>query len=196
MGQRIKGKKFDSLNLQGINLEGTNLSNFSFIEANISQANLRNANLEGANLSQTKLVGAKLKSACLTGACIDGWVIDETTELNDVTCEYVYLEKLPGNMTGWRRDPAYPELFSSGEFVSNYGRNAETVQFRIRKTDNQKALDVALRQIVQSNPEIQPNSFHSIETLGDDALIAIRVPRNTDKERIRTGIPSCLRVSR
>ncbi|ESA37134.1 pentapeptide repeat protein [Leptolyngbya sp. Heron Island J] len=183
-GERVKERDFSKLNLEGVNLENASLKNALFVETNLNYAKLKGCNLNEANFNQARLVGANLTEACLTGACIEGWKIDETTILDDVICEYVFKEKLPGNMAGRRREPPYPEIFKSGEFKEKYGKDVETVQFRIRKSDNQQALDIALREVVQSNPEIRPESFQQIKSIGDDVIISIRVPSRTDKASI------------
>ncbi len=84
----------------GINLEEANLQDASFIGTNLAKANLQSATLTDAILKKANLEGANLKGANLTGACIQAWTIDETTELNDIVCKYIYLKNTTGQKTG------------------------------------------------------------------------------------------------
>jgi uncharacterized protein YjbI with pentapeptide repeats len=120
-GGNLKGVKLNDTNLRDFdfsdtdfsdaNLNRVNLVNANLRRANLSNANLSKADLSGADLSGANLTGANLVSACLehanlsnsrannanfssarfTGACLEGWLIDRTTRLDGVICDYVYL---------------------------------------------------------------------------------------------------------
>jgi uncharacterized protein YjbI with pentapeptide repeats len=184
VGQRIKGKNFDGLNLEGINLEGSDLAYASFIGTNLSLAKLCGANLTEANLKQARLAGADLTKSILTGACIEDWTIDDTTVLEEVVCKYIHLEKLPGSMSGRRREPPHPKEFQPGDFKKFYGRDGATVQFIIRQDDDRRAVDIALREILQKNPAIKLDDSIGIKTIGNDVLITIQVPQHLDRDLI------------
>lgn len=99
-------------NFRSANLEGANLIQSYLIKADFSTANLTNANLSNATLTQAKLVGtnfnlanlenadlssvdasyAEFNGANLTGVCIDQWIINDSTKLNEVLCNYIYLK--------------------------------------------------------------------------------------------------------
>ncbi len=89
---QLNDKNFNYLDLEGINLEGASLQEASFIGANLKNASLRNANLSGANLKQAQLAGTDLTGASLTGTCIEDWGITKGTVLENVKCEFIYLE--------------------------------------------------------------------------------------------------------
>lgn len=99
-------------NLHSANLSEANLSESYLIKANLKNANLSGANLTGATLTEAQLIGtnfnqanltevdlsgvlavyAQFFEAILTGVNIEGWVIDETTKVNHVFCNYFYVK--------------------------------------------------------------------------------------------------------
>ncbi|MEH2287464.1 pentapeptide repeat-containing protein [Nostoc sp.] len=183
VGEKTKDRKFDGLNLEGIYLEKATLSCTNFSGANLNHANLRYAILLEADLTQAKLNNADLTGASLTGACIDNWTTDQTTILNEVICEYIYLEKLPGNMSGWRRSPPQPNNFEPGYF-ENFYRKDNVIYLPISKNDDRQALEDAFSHLVKQNPGIR-NALTEIKMIGDNnVLVTIRVPKNTDKGKI------------
>ena len=85
-------QSFAYQDLRGLNLSGANLS-----DADLTGADLGTATLEGADLSRARLVRAQLHNtnltaACLTGAYIQDWGISTTTRLEQVRCDYVYMQ--------------------------------------------------------------------------------------------------------
>ncbi|MBD2095440.1 pentapeptide repeat-containing protein [Trichocoleus sp. FACHB-591] len=90
-------------NLTGADLSGADLQGAYASSAKLNQANLYQANLEGADLSQANLNHANLTEAiaistnfnlaALTGACLEGWQINSATQLEDITCKYVYWQR-------------------------------------------------------------------------------------------------------
>lgn len=182
-GRRVKDKNFEGFDLEGINLEDASLENAFFIKANLKQSKLHNAILIGARFEKAILSGADLTGAKLTGICIENWIVDEKTIFDNVTCKYIFKEKLPGNMTGWRRDPPIDsEEFNDGEFREKYGKDTAIVEFTFNRNDNQRALEIALKRVIEQNPEIRnSNLFKEIRSIGDNVLITIRVSPNTNK---------------
>ncbi|HEY9749808.1 MAG TPA: pentapeptide repeat-containing protein, partial [Allocoleopsis sp.] len=89
------GANLTGANLAGADLQGAYASGANFSQANLSQANLGGADLSQANLTQADLTQAIATStnfnlAELTGACLEDWRINQQTQLEDITCKYVY----------------------------------------------------------------------------------------------------------
>ena len=89
-----QNQNYDFQDLRGLSLQNANLAGASFISANLSFTNLRGADLSKAKLIQTKLSQANLNGATLTGAFIQDWGITLTTQLRNITCDYLFL-RLP-----------------------------------------------------------------------------------------------------
>ena len=102
--------------LEGADLEGANLEG-----ANLSKANLRKANLNEANLAEAKVLATNFTQAILTGVCIQYWKTNSETNLENVTCDYIYLKH--GQE---KRRPASGN-FKPGEFAKYVEKVLETV---------------------------------------------------------------------
>jgi uncharacterized protein YjbI with pentapeptide repeats len=76
----------------GLILVWADLSSADLIGADLSNADLRNARLDGANLSRVIAIDTNFEKAIFTGACIGDWSIDRSTNLNDISCDYIYLK--------------------------------------------------------------------------------------------------------
>lgn len=116
-------KNFDSKNLRGLNLQEANLADASFIGTELSEVSLQNANLSKAKLVQTQLDRANLAEAILTGACIEDWNINSQTNLNNLICDYIYLQE--GRQERRPHDPN--KNFEPGEFTKLFQKVLETV---------------------------------------------------------------------
>lgn len=144
-------ESFDGLDLKGINLEQANLYSASFVGTDLSEANLRGANLAEANLKKASLEGADLTKAILTGACIQAWVTDETTVLDKVECEYVFLKDVHDPITRQteRLPDAADKSFEPGDFETFFKKDGKTIQLLVRNSDNRQALRDAFEQLIQ-----------------------------------------------
>lgn len=80
-------------NLSGANLSEANLRIATLSEADVNRANLAGANLTGANLERTLALDTNFNKAIFTGTCLEDWQINSTTNLDDVICDYVYLQQ-------------------------------------------------------------------------------------------------------
>ncbi|WP_414575253.1 pentapeptide repeat-containing protein [Anabaena sp. CCY 9402-a] len=111
-------QNFDRLNLRELNLENANLQDASFIGTDLSEANLQNANLVGAKLAQAQLYQTILNQACLTGAYIQNWGISTDTKLEDIKCDYIYMQ-LPtkDDPDPCRKPDNRRETFQAGDFA-------------------------------------------------------------------------------
>ncbi|NES83650.1 MAG: low-complexity protein [Moorea sp. SIO2B7] len=113
-----RNKNFDSLNLRCLNLKNAKLQKASFIHTDLSEATLQNANLLKAKLAQAQLYQAILTEACLTGAYIQDLGISTDTQLDDIKCEYVYMQ-LPteDEPYPYRKPDNLNETFKEGDFT-------------------------------------------------------------------------------
>ena len=151
----------------------------------MSQAVLRGANLKGANLTETNCVGADFTAAKLTAACLEAWNIDSTTILEQVNCDYVFLLEEANNIGSRERRPHNPEAnFQPGDFEKLYRQIMNTVEILLRNGMNPDAFKQAFNQLMGEHPEIDYNSIQSIEKKGEDVLVKIAVPEDTDKAQV------------
>ena len=115
-------------NLRMANLIGTNLRRANLIFANLRGADLRWADLNGANLFLSQVIGTNFHNATLTGAYIKDWLLNSSTNLDGVMCEYVYLDdKKP------ERRPINGN-FAPGEFANLYKKIIENIDLILSKT--------------------------------------------------------------
>ena len=104
-----KDQDFSNLKLKGAYLVETDLSNANFLDANLTKANLKSANLEDANLTRCNVLDTNFEGATLTGISVKDWHTSNNTIFDDVSCEYIYLEKN-------ERYPNSPNNFQKSEF--------------------------------------------------------------------------------
>jgi uncharacterized protein YjbI with pentapeptide repeats len=176
-----EGESFDGLELKGINLEGAKLQGASFVRTDLSQANLRRATLTEANLKKASLEGADLTKATLTGSCIQAWVTDETTVLDNVICDYVFLKDAPDPVT--RNTERLPDAaadnnsFEPGDFETFFKKDGKTIQLLVRNSDNRQALRGAFEQLMQNTNY----EFQGLEIRGNKALVKIKVDQRNNR---------------
>lgn len=151
---KLSDKNFNYLDLEGINLENAYLQGASFIGANLKNANLKNADLSEANLQHAQLVGANLTGAALTGACIEDWGITKGTVLEDVKCEFIFLEckeeydKNKDSLIKFQQKYPTDRKFKDGEFVARaylawkrYEKNKTTTMNFFGRVENVMAME-------------------------------------------------------
>lgn len=153
------------------NLSEANLKMTYLGGANLTQANLKMANLSGANLERTQAVNANFKQAIFTGSCLENWQIDRTTNLDDVICEYVYLqhhqqERCPshrnfatGEFTKLFRTTATADLGTSNEAdeIVQEVENTPTLH-QDNSPQNLAEVAVEIQQILQQLKQTYPTS--------------------------------------
>ncbi|MGB3536046.1 MAG: pentapeptide repeat-containing protein [Microcoleaceae cyanobacterium] len=176
---------FTEADLRGAFLKGANLKDAILVGANLNGADLSHANLEGANLKEANCVGTNFTGARLTGTCLDAWNIDSTTLLENVDCQYVFLLEKPNAKGSRERRPHDPDaVFKPGDFEKLYRQIMNTVEILLRNGISTDAFSQAFRQLIGEHPEIDHHSIQSIEKRGEDVLVKIKVPEETDKGQI------------
>jgi uncharacterized protein YjbI with pentapeptide repeats len=169
---------YSGCDLHGAYLIGANLINADFTGANLSDSNLQEAQLDRANLTRVLAVGADLQGANLTGACIADWSIDRTTNLDNISCDYVYL-KSPGE----DRNPA-SGIFSVGDFTQLFQQIWNTIDLIFHEGIDWASFGTAWQQIQIENDGI-PLSIHSIERRGEGTiLVKVEVPQDFEKAKL------------
>jgi len=149
----LNGANLNGANLNGANLNGANLIIADLIGADLREADLREADLYGTNLSGANLSGADLErsqvihtnfhNATLTGSHIKDWHINSETDLDEVICEYVYLDceyldfdNVEKNVEKKEKKERRPinGNFDPGEFASLYKNIIENTDLILSKT--------------------------------------------------------------
>ncbi len=118
---------FKQKDLHGAYLVDANLQNIDFTDANFIEADLSGADLRGANLTRIQAIGTRFSNADLTGACLEAWNIDQTTDIEHVRADYVYLK----NNQQERRPSS--GIFSDGEFSKLFQEVLDTVDLIFKK---------------------------------------------------------------
>ncbi len=132
----LSGADLEDADLSDADLEDANLSSADLEVANLSRANLINANLSSTNLRDADLqmaqaLNTNFEGANLTGAYIEDWNINSKTNLENVQCDYFFLNRtyLEEEERWVKSDHAVPRLrrdriphdsdkiFAPGEFT-------------------------------------------------------------------------------
>jgi uncharacterized protein YjbI with pentapeptide repeats len=149
-----KGKKqsFASLNLKGAYLVNADLRYCDLTDVNLEDADLHDAKLQDADLSQAKVLNVDFSNANLTGACIENWLIDRTTKLKNIQCDFVYLQKD-------KRD-RYPESrnFDQGEFARLCDDHIKAIKTLEDAKKNVADLNADKKDLVNLIKELAKNS--------------------------------------
>ncbi|MGA7934154.1 MAG: pentapeptide repeat-containing protein, partial [Kovacikia sp.] len=173
-------KSYVEANLRGANLNGVDLKEANLKWADLSEAILRHADLRGADLTETLVLGTDFTGASLTGACLEGWNIDDTTNLENVDCQFVYLKR-----NQQERRPSSGD-FAPGEFTKLFQEVLSTVDLIFRNGVDWKAFVAAFKQVQVEN-ENTPLEIQSIENKGDGVVVVrVSVPPETNKEKIHS----------
>ena len=175
-------KSYQGLNLRGVNLAGANLEAANLKKADLGEANLRQANLKNANLTEINAVATDFTNATLTGACLEAWNIDHTTELKDIDCQYIYFLVHPNHLGNRERRPHNQDaVFAPGDFSKLFQEVLNVVQLLIRDGLNPEAFQQAFQKIMAEHPGITSESIQKVEKKGQDILVTLEVPEETDK---------------
>lgn len=193
----LSGTDLSRAKLIGAKLSGTNLSGAKLCDANLTgahlkQANLKGSNLSGANLSMANLTDAYLQrtkvqntnfnQAILTGACLENWHINSGTNLDQVICEYVYLqadqqERRPrsGNFALGEFSQLFQQALETFEMIFEYG-----IDWQAFFTSFQKL------QFEHSSSEL---SIQAIENKHNGScVIRVNIPPNANKLAIEISL--------
>jgi len=131
IGAKLIGAKLSGTNLSGANLKDANLSGAYMKGANLKGANLKGArligtNLKEVNLQRTKALDTNFHKAIFTGACLEDWHTNSATNLENVICDYIYIQ------TEQQERRPHKGNFTPGEFTKLFQKPVETVDLMFR----------------------------------------------------------------
>ena len=198
-GANLEDANLFKANLSGANLNGANLNMAYLYEANLSGANLsrvlfyeadlRHADLRNADLRFTNILYTNFQNSNLTGACIEDWHTNRKTRLDNVICEYVYMELGISNAEPvfTNRRPHDPnENFAPGDFTKIFQESLETVDLIFREGLNWKAFAYSFKKIELENEEARL-AIKNIENKGNGVvLVRVSVSPDADKSKINS----------
>lgn len=189
----------NGVNLIEANLSLANLSRADLITANLTRAilietNLIDANLLGANLTDANLIGADLRmtqalsanftGANLTRAYIGDWNINSQTILDDVNCEYVYMNQNFLERLQERRPSDPNRNFEPGEFTKLFQKALSTVDLIFRNGVDWQALLISLEKL-RVEADGAELTVQAIENKNDGAFVVrVNVPPDADKAAV------------
>ncbi len=149
-----KGRKqtFSGLILKGAYLVNADLRYCDLSDVNLEDADLSNARLQDADLSQAKVLNVDFSGANLTGVCIENWMIDRTTRLENIQCDFVYLQR-------GKRD-RYPESknFEPGEFAKLCADNVKALKILEDAKKNVDDLNADKKDLIELIKELAKNA--------------------------------------
>lgn len=160
-------------NLRGINLTNAQLKNANFKSADLSEATLVEANLTGAKLIQTRLDQTNLTRAILTGGTIEDWGITRNTNLQGVSCKYVYMRQVntdDPDPNRRRKPDNYEETFADGEFGDFIKPIVDTLDLYHNSNVDSRAMAIAFKQLAENNPDAELEIV-AIERRGTDKFL-------------------------
>jgi uncharacterized protein YjbI with pentapeptide repeats len=182
IGAKLSGANLSGAKLSQANLSGAHLSGANFKGANLSMANLSMANLTGALLQKAKALDTNFNKAILTGVYLEDWQINSGTNLNEVTCKYLYLTS--------DQNERYPPQnnFEPGEFTQLFQKYLETIDLVFNYGIDWQAFLIAL-QILQLKIENSELSIQAIENKNQGVLIVrLNVSPETSKIKIENEL--------
>jgi uncharacterized protein YjbI with pentapeptide repeats len=169
---------YKNCDLHGAYLVKADLRNTDFTGADLSNVDLRQAQLDHANLSRILAANTNFQGAILTGACIADWSIDSSTQLADITCDYIYLKSPQKD-----RSPA-SGTFRAGDFTRLFQEIWNTVDLIFQHGIDWTSFSNSWQQIQIENEGI-PLTIHSIERKGEGLIVVkVEVPVGLDKAKL------------
>ncbi|MBE7381067.1 MAG: pentapeptide repeat-containing protein [Leptolyngbya sp. SIO1E4] len=170
--------------LRGVNLADAQLHRINLKGTNLNGATLQGVGLQGANLTAAQCIGTDCTAAHLTGACLEAWNIDETTILQDIDCQYVFLKETPNALGGRERLPHNPDkCFEPGDFEKYFQEVLDEVKILIRGGVDPQAFKTAFQALMQQH-QITPNNVRGLQRKGADVLMTVAAPPDQPKPEI------------
>lgn len=183
------GAFFTRANLNKTDFYRADLSNVDFHQANLINVRLKEACLKNADLSRTLSLKTNFEGSNLTGACVEDWNINHKTNLNHVTCYFIYLK------SNWNfnrqilefveRRPSNKERnFKPGEFTKLFQKMFQTVDLIFLDGIDWKAFLISLDEL-QNEYGRENISVQSIEKKSKEAFVVhLDVPPEANKAAI------------
>ena len=158
---------FNEANLKNIKLKMANIAHATFQEANLQNAylyaayaansNFSNSDLSNAFLGELQALYANFCNANLTGVCIEDWNYNASTNLNNVSCEYIYNRATwddEGELKYLNRIPNDSKInFKDGDFQKLIQKSQNVVDLVFRDSIDWNAFSQTFAQLESINPE-------------------------------------------
>lgn len=180
--------------LTGANFQEANLSGADLRYANLTQANLKGANLGGADLRDSLLIDAQLimsdlSGTNLTGACIQNWAINADTRLDELNCNYVFLNYQPDQQRKVNRFPADEHrILARGEFAQHFQLTFSSMVFSVPEGINWATFMRAYSR-VQAEFNHDPIVIRSLEvSLQGDIMVKLDVPVTINRTDVEMAL--------
>jgi len=172
-----RGKSYRTLDLRGLNLIEVDLEDADLIEANLSDSNLHGSNLQGADLSYSQALGTDFSECKFTKVILDKeWSIDSKTSLDEIDCQYVYI-----NTSLTRERFPRGRKFNLGEFTEFFKQTISTVDLLFEDGIDWQAFFQSLWEIKNKN-EHDEITFQGIDRMENGVvIIKINIPPTVDK---------------
>jgi len=176
------GAKLNRDSLLTLALSGVSLREVDLSSVNLNGVDLSGVNLSGVDFSKTQALGTNFKGATLTGACLQDWNINSATNLEDVICDYVYLQR-----DRQERQPSSGN-FAPGEFTRLFQKVLSTVDLVFHDGINWQAFASSFRHL-QEKARTVDFAIKAIETREDGSLaIRVSLPPGANKFKIQRFI--------
>ncbi len=164
VGAKLIGAKLSGANLSGAKLIEANLCGAYLRAVSLKGANLSGANLSDANLQRTKALDTNFQKVIFTGACLEDWHTNTATNLDEVICDYIYLQAHQKE-----RRPSQGN-FAPGEFTKLFQKTLESVDLIFYNGIDWQAFLAAFQKL-QIKTEDLDLSIKAIENKIDGALV-------------------------
>jgi ribosomal protein L21E len=152
---------------------------------------LENADLSGSNLAFSQVLDAGFVGATLTGACIESWQIGDTTDLDNVRCEYIFRRWNIGTDEFEQRLPVDPNsVFVLNEFTQRFKILAsvlETIDITFTEGIDWQAFFQSFQDLRAGRPS-EAISIQGMERKGDAFVVRLEVRADADKAAIETEV--------
>ena len=169
------------VDLHKANLRGVDLSRVTLSNLNLSDLDLSESNLYGANLCRTQVLGTNFERAVLTGACVENWNVNSSTKLDNVVCDYVYLEA--------NYQECFPREgnFKPGEFTALFQKAVNTVDLIFKDGIDWQAFFQSFQDLRTQYAD-QALSIQAIEKKrGGAFVVRLEVAEGADKRAIESS---------
>lgn len=157
---KLPGASFEKASLLNSVIIGANLNCVCFKEADLSYADFSNADLRGADLRYAQLIAAQalgtdFTKARFTGACLEDWSINGRTNLDNITCDFIYLEReysLEEDkfLVSGRYPTDSSQDFQPGEFKALFQRDLQIAELTFPNGIDWQAFFLTFQQLCET----------------------------------------------
>jgi len=174
--------KFFIARIVETNLSKAVFQNTDFIDANLSTSDFSQSNLRKAQLVRTQALNTNFNKATFTGACLVDFHTNSATNLDDVICEYVYLQH-----NQQERRPSSGN-FAPREFTKLFQKALETVDLIFSNGIDWRAFLTSFEKLRVECAD-EELFIQAIENKNDGVfVIRVNVPHDANKAEIEKSL--------